>query len=263
MSEQGFMSEEDKIAKEKTIEEKIGIFLKENRGAAFTIKAISNRLEAIIKDTDQLEYAKKNLQEILNRMASDRTIITVDHIGETHYSIEKVEKKAPNAREIDLEPLKSWIRVNSTSFTGWLILLGIAVGLISFLSGIINQILIPFSVIFVTVTVLIEIATASQQTKESSKYRPPIYGIVSLAFAVFGIILLTTIRSSYYSGFEMLYATPISIVALIGGAAGLYGGRDDSPVGAISGLFLGGIVLIISLWPVLYYLFSFVAIFIH
>ena len=61
----------------------------------------------------------------------------------------------------------------------------------------------------------------------------------------------------------MLYGTPISIVELIGGAAGLYGGRDDRPVAAISGLFLGGIVLMISLWPVLYYLFSFVAILYH
>jgi len=68
MSEQEFNPERDKTAQDKNLEEKLSNFLKENQGSAFTITAISNRLEEIIKDTDELDYAKENLQEFLNKV---------------------------------------------------------------------------------------------------------------------------------------------------------------------------------------------------
>ncbi|MFX0139705.1 MAG: hypothetical protein ACFFDN_39060, partial [Candidatus Hodarchaeota archaeon] len=61
MFEQDFIPEGDKLPREEAIEEKLGNFLKENQGSAFTFTAISNRLEAIVRDINELEYAKENL----------------------------------------------------------------------------------------------------------------------------------------------------------------------------------------------------------
>ncbi|MFX1387795.1 MAG: hypothetical protein ACFE9M_11315 [Promethearchaeota archaeon] len=261
------MSEPKEFRNFSKIRNKLENFLKENQGSAFTINAISNRLEEIIKDTIQLEYAKENLQEILNGMVSNGKINITEHSGESHYLIEKAEKKPLKEQKVILEPLYRWVNDNRKNITEMLLVLGLLAGLGILLIGNISQFLISLIVILFAVSVIIEIVTLSKLSKENVKYRPPIYGIIALVFDIFGLIVLTILTPiSLSSGFgfgslESLYITPLAIVAILIGVGGLFFEKDNRPVAAMSGLFFGGILLIISVWPLFIFLASFIAVF--
>jgi hypothetical protein len=197
-------------------------------------------------------------------MASDGTIVTAEHSGETHYLIEKAEKKGVEEQKTNLEPLYRWINDHRKDITEMLLIFGLLAGLGVLLSG--TQLLILLIATLIAVSVIIEIVTLSQLSKEKVKYRPPIYGIIALVFDISGLIILTIIPPiSIITGFnfgnlESLYITPFAIVAILTGLGGLFFGRDTRPVVAMSGLFFGGILLLISLWPLFMYLATFIAV---
>ncbi|MFX0135193.1 MAG: hypothetical protein ACFFDN_16235 [Candidatus Hodarchaeota archaeon] len=261
MTEQEFIHDSESLAREKDMEEKLANFLKENQGSAFTIRALNNKLEDIINDTNELEIIKENFEEILNKMKSNGKIDTIEHNGENHYLIKKSEKAAPEQQKVKLEPIKQWINVNRGRITGWVMLFGLLIGLVSLLVSYSSEILISLSVIFITVSILIEIITTSRQSKENLKYHPPTYGILALVFSIIGLIILINPGNIYYISFQSLYVTPLFIAAMICGAAGFYFNKDTRPVAALLGLFLGMILFIISIWPVLYYIFGYAAFF--
>jgi len=106
MTEKKIIHESESIARDKDIEGKVGNFLKENQGSAFTIKALNNKLEQIINDNDVLEYTRENLQEILNNLRNNKTIDTAEHNGEIHYLFKKSDKKVQEEQKVKLEPIK-------------------------------------------------------------------------------------------------------------------------------------------------------------
>ena len=65
---------------------KISSFLRDNKGKAFTFKALNNRIEEIFEDPNEKEYCKKNLQDILNELISIWSITSVQHGDVTHYT---------------------------------------------------------------------------------------------------------------------------------------------------------------------------------
>lgn len=64
---------------------KIFKLLKDNKGKAFTVKALNKKVENILEDLDEIQYCKKNLQKLLNEMISDGWIKSTQHGGEIHY----------------------------------------------------------------------------------------------------------------------------------------------------------------------------------
>ena len=64
---------------------KIFNFLKDNKGKAFTVRALNIRVENILEELNEREYFRKNLQNILKGMISDGWIKSVQNGEEIHY----------------------------------------------------------------------------------------------------------------------------------------------------------------------------------
>ena len=97
-------------------------------------------------------------------------------------------------------------------------------------------------------TIVSEITTnpvAIDNKKE--KKNLPMYGIVSLMFALIGVIVV----SINFSSLSISFATPILLISVITAGAGIEGDivRGTSIIGFISGI----IFLLISLSPVILY----------
>ena len=119
------------------------------------------------------------------------------------------------------------------------------------------------SFIIITISVIGEIIIISNLSKKSLKYTPPIYGIVALVFDVIGLIILRGYIFWGYPSGDIMILLPFAIFAIIFGGAGLYKNDTEHAFLAIGGIFLGGALLLISLWPLLYYMLGFVAILYH
>ena len=64
---------------------KISNFLRDNKGKAFTFRALDNRIEKIFEDPNEKEYCKRNLQNILKELTSKGSIKSVQRGDVTHY----------------------------------------------------------------------------------------------------------------------------------------------------------------------------------
>jgi len=68
------------------IEGMVNYYLKENRGEAYTTKALISSLENYLKDNKKLEYFRNNIEEILIRMLQRGTIkLGEDREGDKYY----------------------------------------------------------------------------------------------------------------------------------------------------------------------------------
>jgi hypothetical protein len=75
------------------VKNKVYNFLKENQNSLFTIKELQIRLEEILTDPIEREYATKKLQDILNIMVLKNIISSTQSKGEIHYLFRIAEKK--------------------------------------------------------------------------------------------------------------------------------------------------------------------------
>jgi len=64
---------------------KISNFLRDNKGKAFTFRALDNRIEIFFEDPNEKEYCKRNLQNILKELTSKGSIKSVQRGDVTHY----------------------------------------------------------------------------------------------------------------------------------------------------------------------------------
>jgi hypothetical protein len=288
MSEQGFIAERDKIAQEIELDVKILKILEENQGIAFTIGDLNNQLEELIDDADQLEFAKGNLLEILDIMKDDGKIDIIRSGEETHYIFKKPiqEKKIPEKtvqektferskafekRKITYDSINQSITYNYIQVTKGVLLVGLLLGLLGMVQwfGVstvnLYEILNVLGIILIVISIIIEGAIASNQSKENRAYVRPTYGLVALVCDLIGIIMLNLFSTGYlYYISSALYSVPFFIVAVLSGLGGLYGRKDSRPFAATVGLFFGMTFFIRNLYPFLYYLVGFVVmIFIH
>ncbi|MFW9970606.1 MAG: hypothetical protein ACFFDF_10420 [Candidatus Odinarchaeota archaeon] len=268
MSEQEFVPGQGKIEQELELEVKIRNILKENQGIAFTIGDLNNQLEEIIEDNDKLEFAKENLLMVLNVMKEDGKIDTIMSDNETHYIFKKPEKivqekpeetiREPTfkGQKTELESIKRYLNDNRTQVTKGVLLIALLLGLLTTLGGNGFEILTTLGFILIPVSIIIEMATASNQSKQNKKYERPIYGLVAIVFDLIGLIILTRfpIINLYYGSSLFLFAVLLFIIAVISGIGGLYAGKDSRPYTATVGLFFGMTFFISSLLPLIYYI---------
>lgn len=71
---------------------KIIYFLSDNKGKAFTFRALNNRMEKILKDPSEAEYGRRNLQNILKVLTSKGSIKAAQHGDETHYFFQETSE---------------------------------------------------------------------------------------------------------------------------------------------------------------------------
>jgi len=64
---------------------KISNFLRDNKGKAFTFRALDNRIENFFEDPNEKEYCKRNLQNILKELTSMGSIKSVQRGDVIHY----------------------------------------------------------------------------------------------------------------------------------------------------------------------------------
>ena len=271
---------EEKVKLEKDFEEKLSNYLNENRGIAFTVRDLNNKLEEIIKDSDQVDYAKEILQEILNKMKINGQIDTILSNENTYYIFQKSEKiiqekpeepvqanifEVKRTRPPRTAPIKAYIGDSRTEITKVVLAIAVILGLLTMVVGFLFELLTALGIIFIILSILGEIVVASKQTKEGIKYDRPTYGIAALVFAIIGVILLNRFGFGYYyyGSSSSLYTIPFFIIALFCGVVGFYGGKDSRPYAATVGLFFGMTFFIMSLFPLIYYLIGFVAILYH
>ena len=76
--------EKEKFSK---MEKMILDYLNENKGKAFTYKAIFRRLTASIEDSSVLNFVKENFKGILNKLVHNHSISTQFHAGTNFYFI--------------------------------------------------------------------------------------------------------------------------------------------------------------------------------
>ncbi|MFW9878710.1 MAG: hypothetical protein ACFFG0_36995 [Candidatus Thorarchaeota archaeon] len=272
---------EQKIKLEKNLEEKLSNFLKENRGLAFTIGDLNSKLKEIIKDSDKVDFAKENLQDILNKMKINGKIDIILSNERTYYIIKKSETiiqekqeepvqakifEMKRTRPSRIAPIKGYIDDSRTQVTKVILAIGVILGLLTMVVGFLFELLTVLGIIFIILSILGEIVVASKQTRENIKYDRPTYGIAALVFDIIGLILLNAFGfgySYYYGGSSSLYTIPFFIIAILCGVVGFYGGKDSRPYAAIVGLFFGMTFFIMSLFPLIYYLVGFAAILYH
>ena len=60
-------------------------YLENNRGTAYTVKALEKKLEDFIVDLKEREYGKENLENVLNKMRGVGKIHSIKKNEETHY----------------------------------------------------------------------------------------------------------------------------------------------------------------------------------
>jgi hypothetical protein len=269
-------------------------FFIENEGSAFTINAISNKLEEIIKDTGVLDYAKENLQKILNKMGKDGIIDIVEQNGEFHYLIKKEEEPSDvkeeqkaNGKQIEmgelleiaekkekkpkLESIKEWIDDVREGISKWLLLSGLFIGLLTCVGLIvlenISEIVISLSVLLVLASIGVEIYASSKLSKKNLKYYPPKFGILALVFNVTGLILMLILNAGTFIGIWQnlwsLVAAPFLVASILCCIAGIDMDKDERPYAAMIGLFLGVILLLVSIFSLFAFLLRFLGVFIH
>ncbi|GAH47423.1 unnamed protein product, partial [marine sediment metagenome] len=79
-------------------------FLRENKGKAFTFKALYNRIEEVLEDPNETEYCRKNLQKILKDLTFKGSIKSTQRGEVTHYFFEEVSQPptSPQQEEDDI-----------------------------------------------------------------------------------------------------------------------------------------------------------------
>ncbi|MHA1916010.1 MAG: hypothetical protein ACW986_19710 [Promethearchaeota archaeon] len=263
MSDQVFNPNRDNVKQERELKINLNNYFKRNPSSAFTFKALINRIEDIVHDPNDIEYAKENLQIILDKLTNSGVINKVQQDGEEHYVLQVGKKERAN---LNLEPLKESIRNNRFNIFGFTVLLGIVIGLMQFVGYVTQELLIAMTVIIITISVIGEIVIISNLSKKNLKYSVPIYGILALTLGIIGSIIIGSYSSFIFWGipsWDIMIGLPFAIFAIICGAAGLYNSDVEHVAISTGGLFLGGILLVTSLFPLLYYALSFVAILFH
>lgn len=135
--------ESDKIALEKDVITQLLNFFNKNERSAFSMSALQNRLEEIIKDTKTREFGSKHLHKILNQMVQNGDIKSNLHNNKTHYHISDAHQKKPYKTIYSNEkPKKPTIKATprteprSGAVTVDIIILGI-IGGILFIAGLV------------------------------------------------------------------------------------------------------------------------------
>lgn len=78
--------ETEKYGKE--VEYKLLNYINTNKGIAFSVQALINRLEEFIEDIGTRNYCKRNIESILNKLIYDGKIEYSEKNGISHYLID-------------------------------------------------------------------------------------------------------------------------------------------------------------------------------
>jgi len=272
------MSDQDSTPEQNTIEQTQGLendlheFFKKNQGSAFTLRALNNRIDNIITEASNLEYAKENLQSVLDKMRVNNIINVIQEDSIDHYLI-KLGKELKAQKEViagetrlNLEPIKLWINKYPHKAVGWSILFGLLIGLLSFTQYLTPEILMPITILVITISVIGEIITFSNRTKKNRKYSLSIYGIIALISAVIGVLSISNFWqvSFHYLNFgtwQNLLLLLLAALGIISGAVGIFRNEVEHAALSIGGIFLGGILLAIVLFSLIYLAASFLTVF--
>ena len=279
--------------KEENIEDKLQIFFRENRDSSFTVRALLAKLENISMELEERAYLEKKLPKVLVEMEK-KEILESRFYGEKYYSlkINPVEplqstfnKEVPIARKNEVpywtrEPIKlnkqgatqvsgkslsQFYRLNSfqrsvnynnLKIGWWMFLLGLVIGLIStFYYGL--SLMLIITIIVVAISILAEGYIRSIYNKAAQSYSPPKYGIIALVFNIVGYAVLRNFPLYYGFTWYNLIAAPLILVALISAGTGFIKEKGP-PVMALANYFLGCVLIVGSLFPLVYLVIYFI-----
>jgi hypothetical protein len=279
MSEMVNIPERDKSELEKELEKKIEWLLRERLESGLTIMDLYFNIDKIINNFENIDYSKEEFRELLNKMKTRGILDTIVSNGVTYYILKKrpkwpgpqVQHDNPEEQAVEKSkfgPAMSWINSSRTEIAKVLAVVGLLAGLLIAYLVYSFEILIAFAVIIITVSALYEIVAASKKSRENLRYHPPLYGIIGLVFNTIALILLILLGYgySYYGliGLPGLISAPFSLIAMFCCIGGIYKYKDSRPHVALLGLFFSATLLIISVFPLLYFLIGFlIMIFIH
>jgi len=168
---------------------------------------------------------------------------------------ELVEEKIVETEQcMTSEPFREFTFKEQKFITAFVIMIGLLIGIGILLSRQRLEILITLNVIFIIISILAEIIIKNKLSESKLQYQLPAYGIAGLVFDIFGLILIVVFDVHGLMSFYIwnnLFAAPLAFMVIICSLAGFYYNKDSSPAVSIIGLFLGGILLLISFWQVL------------
>ncbi|MFW9784657.1 MAG: hypothetical protein ACFFFB_20420, partial [Candidatus Heimdallarchaeota archaeon] len=138
-------------AQEQEVENNIYTFLVDELGSAYSLKALTNRLEEIVSKPENLEFVKQNLKIVLDKMRNKGLIDIHYHDGENHYLVAEAKPEVPESGGgLNLEPIKDWIKEKQNRALGWSVLFGLLVGLLSAMVFQARQLLVAVDILVVT-----------------------------------------------------------------------------------------------------------------
>ena len=158
---------------------------------------------------------------------------------------------------ITSEPFREFTLKEQKFITAFIVIFGFLIGVAILLSRQRLEILIALNIIFIIISILAEIIIKNRSSHRNLHYQLPAYGIAGLVFDILGLVLIVVFDVRGLMSFYIwnnLFAAPLAFMTIICSLAGTYYDKDTSPALSIIGLFLGGILLLISFWQVLVFI---------